>query len=239
MTTEIKAPPASTGEAPAPTFRESLIDEPKKTIKAKAANKPSSYERLTEIIPEEYHVRIERDNIVLTGYPGQIAIDRLNEIFGLEGWLTRETVLKQEIINGAWVVAMKLELIIGEDDKEIIRTGYGAMYAKRVEDAYGGAFTSALKRAVRQLGIGRELYLRGEEDLPTKEATQVASLGVAEIIDTVADDVKALMEKINSATNSEQLESLTASVTALQGEAVQKLVFNKFNAKKLSLQTNG
>jgi len=188
------------------------------------------YKEMSAEIPKEHYILIERDDVTLTGYPGQIVLDRLNEIIGLDGWYTDEKILYQELVGGNWVVAMLVKLVISnpKDDKVAIRHGYGAQYATRVEDAFGGAFTNGLKRAARQLGIGKELYYtKYDEDIQTAK--------VKEEKENIPEEAIALEEKLNKAENVEQLMSLEAKVKAVNGVAVQKVLLKKFNNRKIEL----
>lgn len=194
------------------------------------------YEKLSKPIDEKFLIKYTEDKKEFVGYHAQYAINLLNKEVGLKKWFTTEKILKEELIGKAWVVAMKLTLIINivEPSKseydDIVVTGYGASYARRIENAYKGAKTSAFKNACRYLGIGNELYLKGFEDDIVEELTYEK---VNE--EPIPDEIVELEKKINEAKNVEQLTSLQDKVEAIEGKSTKAILFKKFNEKKLSL----
>lgn len=213
------------------------------------------YEKLSEEIPEKYHTKIFRKNFdgsttKLTGFPAQIVIDRLNDIFGPSNWVTNEEILKQEIVGRCWVVVMRVSLRITANPnptndrqikpEELQKTGYGACYAKRVEDAYGAAFTSGLKRAGRQLGIGKELYLgASNEDVEESEEELEPEKKKEEPI-PMTDDITNMLKLVADAKNSTILDALETKIDEADfGPKVLKIVIKAFNEKKKEFGNKG
>lgn len=206
------------------------------------SRKINYYKKLSKEIPKEYHTKILRKNFdgsttKLTGFPAQIVVDRLNEIFGIDGWRTMERILKQEIIGKCWVVVMQIDLEILKEGAKITKTGYGACYAKRVEDAYGAAFTSGLKRAGRQLGIGRELYLGiNNEDIEESEEELEVEEKKEESI-PMTDDITNMLKLIAGAKNPDTLIGIEQKIDEADfGPKVLKIIIRAFNEKKKELE---
>jgi hypothetical protein len=192
------------------------------------------YKKLSLPIPEEYLFEYEEGGRTFTGYHGQYAINLLNQVCGLDSWKTDEEILKQEMLKGSWIVAMKVAILISKVGikNPVLVTGYGASYAKRADIAYKSAKTNAFKNACRYLGIGNELYLKGFEDEVIYEdvmedITDSPSLETEELND--------LANRIERAENVEQLQSLESSVKQVKGKSTLKLLTEKYNNKKIKL----
>ena len=192
------------------------------------------YKKLSAPIPEKYHQKIMRGDKELTGYPAQICIDRLNEVIGMNEWHTEETIRREEVLGKYLMVAIQIDLRIKikiEDETfNLVRTGYGASYGKSVGDTYGIAFTMALKRACRQLGMGRELYLGEtseeleyvEEKIDSKEEEPVK----------LTDDVNDMLKRITDTKTVDELKKLEKELTEEKfGAKVLKILIKSFNAK--------
>jgi hypothetical protein len=189
------------------------------------------YARLSAPIPEKYHQKIMRGDKELTGYPAQICIDRLNEIFGIDGWRTEEEFLKQEICGKSLFVAIRVDLRI---EKNIVRSGFGANYGKSVGDAYGAAFTMALKRACRQLGMGRELYSDKKSD--EVEYVEEKIDGKEEEPVKLTDDVNYILNRIANTETIEELKKIEKNLTEEKfGAKVLKIIIKSFNTKMKEL----
>lgn len=199
--------------------------ETKKKFKVK-----DLYAKLSNPIPEQFLVEYVEDNKTFTGYQAQYAINLLNETVGLDKWWTTDEILKQESANGAWMVAMSVQLNICCDEEQIVfsKTGYGASYAKNGANAYKGAKTSAFKNACRYLGIGNELYLKGFEDDIVQESKKP-------IPEKVSEEILGLEQKIREADNIDQLESLENKINTIEGKAVKSILVKKFNDRKITL----
>lgn len=95
-------------------------------------------------------------------------VERLNEVFGLNGWhMTNEVVEK-----GAMVV-VKGTLII--EDYGIRIEQYGGNANPDRGDAYKGACTDALSKCASYIGIGMDVYKGLHEDRPSKGENQKAT----------------------------------------------------------------
>lgn len=199
----------------------------------KESKKLDLYELLSKPIPKEVLFSYEEDGKTFTGYKAQYAIDLLNKVVGLGNWRTEENIRKEETLKKGFIVAMDLVLTILRDDKTnpIIITGHSAAYARRVENAYKAAKTSAFKQACRYLGIGRELYYQQIEDDIVTEKNEEEE--IEEV--TLEKEGQALLDKINKAINGEQLKSLEEIIKKVEGKATQDVLIKKYNDKMISL----
>jgi len=206
-----------------------MVNEQK--VESKKIEKEKSvklYEILSKPIPEEYLYEYTEDGKKLRGYNAQYAINLLNEVIGLGKWVTQQNIRKEDFLSKGYYVVMDLSLIIPQFDIKI--TGHSAAYAKRIENAYKGAKTSAFKAACKYLGIGNELYLKNEVD---EDITYVKEEQVKE--EVISQEATELEKKINDCRTVEQLESLSAKVNSVEGKAVKVVLFKKYNQKKIML----
>lgn len=189
---------------------------------------PGYYKKLSEKINEDNLVTYKEDDKEFTGYRSQVAIDRLNDIFGINGWSYDFEFVREELIGKSWMVVVKCCIRLA-DMFMSTRPGIGACYARKADTAYKGAVTSAFKNACKYLGIGKELYIKGFEEVVIEEETK-------EVTNTnINAEAKKLLESINNSKNSEQLESLKTSIKVVNGDAVKKLVTEAYNDKQIEL----
>ena len=241
---------------------EKKVEEKKTPVKktpAKVAVKTYNdlYKILSAPIPKEYLINYTEDGKEFTGYQTQYAIDLLNKEVGIENIFINEEILKQEMIGKAWLVVMKVEIIISYGKNEKTRTGkdtaqragFGGAFAKRAANAYKGAKTSAFKNACRYYGIGAELYSKGfDEDISVdetdtsagKEETTAETPAQAETSEE-SGGAEGLIQKIADTQTVADLEGLRNTVSTFEaGDAVKKLLLKKFNDKLIAFnEQNG
>lgn len=209
--------------------------EEKKVVKEKNPFK-AFYEKLTVPIEDKFIINYEEDGKKFKGYNAQAAINRLNEVVGVGNWKAEGNIRKEEVIGKAWAVSMDVTITIYSNDRvpRIIVQGSGGAYAKNIANAYKGARTSAFKNACRYLGIAKELYEQNQADddiiVDEKVVEETTSTKVA-----IPDEIVALEKKINDSKNIEQLQSLEESVKAVKDLSVQKIIYKKYNDKKIGL----
>jgi len=189
------------------------------------------YARLSVPMDKKYIIPYNEDGKVFNGLNTQGAIDRLNEVVGLENWTFDCVYNKQEIIGEAWAISADVTITIKvKNYPDIIRTGSGGLYAKRIGDAYKGARTSAFKNACKYLGIGKEIYLEnlGDEiDIP-KEPQIVKQVIVPEELSDIA-------KKILSSQTIEELQLIEPEIKDIKEKDTMKLILMQYNAKKIEL----
>lgn len=210
--------------------------EEKKVVKEKNPFK-AFYEKLTVPIEDKFIINYEEDGKKFKGYNAQAAINRLNEVVGVGNWKAEGNIRKEEIVGRAWAVSMDVTITIFSNDRipRIMVQGSGGAYAKNIANAYKGARTSAFKNACRYLGIAKELYEQNQtdDDIDINQAGEPAKEEATPV--AIPDEVVILEKKINECKNIEQLQSLEESVKAVKDASVQKIIFKKYNDKKLSL----
>jgi hypothetical protein len=197
----------------------------KKTYKK--LNEPVE-EELSKPIKEEHIIKYEEDGKTFKGYNAQVAINRLNDLYGIHGWSVRHYPHTLELVRGAWAVSMNVGIVIGKYEK----IGSGGAYAKNIANAMKGARTSAFKNACRYLGIGKELYEEnyGDEDIILVEEEDPANV-------TIPKELELLEQKIKEAKTIEQLKTLEDKVKAVEEKSVQKIIYTLYNKRKLELLT--
>jgi len=206
-----------------------MLEEKIATPVDKKMSTEKLYKLLSAPIPEQYLFKYEEDGVKLTGYNAQYAINLLNEVIGLGKWYTIQNIRKEDFLRKGYYVVTDLQLEIPEYKIRIY--SHSASYAKKIENAYKGAKTSAFKAACKYLGIGNELYIQNtvdEDVIYVKEETQEPKIEIS------AEAVE-LEKKINEAKTVEQLESLTTKVNSIEGISVKKVLLKKYNQKKIQL----
>ena len=223
------------------------VEEKKTPAKkpAKADNKFNDlYKILSAPIPKEFLVSYNEDGKEFTGYRAQYAIDLLNEKIGMENVEIEEEILKEEMIGKSWFVAMAVDITISYEQKTIIRSGFGASYAKAGANAYKGAKTSAFKNACRFYGIGRELYVSGfDDEIPvapqTGESKEAEKTPPTPEESETTGNAEELIAQIEGVGTKEALEQLRNTVSNFEaGDAVKKLLLKKFNDKLIAFDQN-
>ena len=211
--------------------------EIKKEVKQKPIKKEkvlNLYDQLSKPIDERYVVEYLDRGMKLKGFQAIAAVNRLNEVVGIENWKTETKFLYQERLASGWAIAMDVTIIINYNGKEISKQGTGAAFAKKIEDAYKGARTSAFKNTCKYLGIGKELYeeTKIDDDISSEEIVYEKINNVVDdnVIDNKEDE---LIKRINEISNKEQLKAIEDEVKAIK---VAK-VFKAYNDKKINLLT--
>lgn len=211
-----------------------MTEQIKKVEKVAVKEAPKEltlYEKLSAPIDTKHIIEYTEDGKTFTGYESQYAINRLNEVVGLGEWVTEETILQQEAVKGGFMVAMKVVILIKPD---IMVTGYGASVAKRIENSFKGAKTSAFKNACRYLGIGNELYF-GQEDEDTKSAPLVEVEAPKKEAVVIADEAQALLEQLKKAASVQELDALAEQIKLTKSEAIRSILIKAYNDKKIQL----
>ena len=188
------------------------------------------YLKLSKEIPEKYLVTYVEDGKTFKGYHAQYAIDLLNEVIGLGKWEVDSWIVKEEIVNKGWAIAMETTIIIHINDHVIKVTGSGGAHAKNIANAYKGARTSAFKNACRYLGIGKELYIQGDIDDDIITQVEVEKVQIPE-------SITDLVKKIDNTKNIEELRQLEDEVKAIKDKTDQNIVFKKYNDRKIFFMT--
>ncbi len=90
-------------------------------------------------------------------------IDRLNEVFGLEGWTERYTII--EAHPDSRMIVVKCDFSVPK--LKIFRQAFGGNANEDRGDAMKGACTDALTKCASKLGIAHQVY-KGEHDVQVK-----------------------------------------------------------------------
>jgi len=189
------------------------------------------YKALSKPIEEKYLVEYTEDGKTFTGYKAIGAINRLNEVIGIDNWYYDFEIRTQEFINGAWAVAytLKLNIVIKDDqgnEKVLWRTGSGGAYAKSIANAYKGAQTSAFKNACKWFGIGKELYEQNQGDSDIESVPDKTS--IPEWLDN-------MIKKIQGATSMNELKEVEQEIKNIEAKNDQTIVMKTYNDKKRKL----
>ena len=225
----------TTDSSTSPNVNFEFVSHAKMTMADKLA-------KLTAPIPEQYLETYTEDGLEFTGYKAQYAINLLNEVFGLSGWFAKFNLEKIENIRGAWLAYGVVKIYLKDKTVEILADGIGGSYAKRFENALKGAKTSAFKNACRYLGIGGELYLAGhDDDIVVKDDVKAADNTAAEEpLADVPNEIKAVIDNIEKAQATAELEAVLPIISKTEGKAIKELLINKYNNKKVLLaEKNG
>ena len=123
------------------------------------------YEALSAPLPLEGIQRTKgtetRKGYDTTGFGYQYAVNRFNEVCGLDGWGYFYTVAQAHegaFRSGAPNWNIVAEMTIWVSDKENARTMPGSHLASDYGDALKGAITNAFKKSGAMWGVGRQAY---------------------------------------------------------------------------------
>jgi len=139
---------------------------------------------LSEPFAHEVEKILKKGGASLTYIPVSEVINRLNRVFGIDGWSSEIIKCERDQLDPEFIVAcVRLTATVdGDRYPNVSKDGYGGQKIKRMKtgdivdlgDEFKGAVSDALKKAAQQFGIG--LYLaRSEEALSLDEAEEVAA----------------------------------------------------------------
>lgn len=116
------------------------------------------YKKLTADFPAEAMSKDMSRGFELTSIKAQYVVERLNEVFGPEGWKADYTV---QLLDKEQGCIVKCVLIANYDEgKEMIqRSAFGGSEIKKtVGDTIKSAMTDSLSKAASHMGIGNEVF---------------------------------------------------------------------------------
>lgn len=127
-----------------------------------------------------------------TGYGYQFAINRLNQIFGLNWGLYYEVlrVGEGQTSTGRTTYSITIQMTIWVMDRKNARTCIGGHTAMDYSDAMKGAFTNSFKKTAALFGIGRQAY-EGTIDEDNKKSNLKDNEEMTEKYKSVWDYAKA------------------------------------------------
>ena len=139
---------------------------------------------LSEPFAPEVEKVLKKGGASLTYIPVSEVINRLNKVFGIDGWSSEIIKCERDQLDPDFIVAcVRLTAVVDSDRYGTVsKDGYGGQKIKRMKtgdivdlgDEFKGAVSDALKKAAQQFGIG--LYLaRSEEALSLDEAEEAAA----------------------------------------------------------------
>lgn len=102
----------------------------------------------------------------LTSIKAQYIVERLNTVFGVDGWDARYDVVTLDIDKGAIIKCLLTAAAPGH--RPIARMAFGGCGVKKnLGDLVKSAMTDALGKAASHLGIGNEVF-KGKVKPPSK-----------------------------------------------------------------------
>lgn len=181
--------------------------------------KKEQIELLSKPLPKEA-VKQHPTKKFLSVIEPMAVIERLNEVFGVGGWVFKTEVVRH---SGDAAFAVVKGIFIVEREN-IYLEQYGGNDNKDVGDAYKGSATDALTKIASYLGIGAEIY-KGNGNVPPKVEVKPldGAIGAIEKCDSQdqIDKVRGQIENSTKLTDKEkvQLGELLEERTAI--------IFNK------------
>ena len=111
----------------------------------------------------------------LTTVKDQYVWDRLNDVFGVQGWYNKTTVIETREVKNRIHVVVEVTLFARTPDVGdlISRTTYGGNDNEDLGDAYKGAVTDALSKCASMLYIATDVYkgIKTHKTTPKKTST--------------------------------------------------------------------
>lgn len=104
-----------------------------------------------------------------TGFGYQYVVNRLNNVFGVDGWHTEyeiEEIIRFQSKRGRdmWTVIMRVKIIFCGSEGECYRECWGSHTSSDPGDARKGAYTNGLKKTAGLLGVGWQAYADAIDD---------------------------------------------------------------------------
>lgn len=135
----------------------------------KAAIQQELYDKLTKSFPAEALTEDTSRGFALTSIKAQYVIERLNEVFGSDGWEAKPSVLFNDKEHG---VGVQLTLVcrypgLSPIARHVIS---GGKAKKDPGDTLKSAMTDAICKAASHLGIGNDVY-KGKVTPPGKKSS--------------------------------------------------------------------
>lgn len=138
------------------------------------------YKKLSAPLPKEAIQRTKasetKKGYDTTGYGYQYAVNRFNEVLGLDKWGYEYVVVKEtagEFKSGTknWEIAVEVKIWVLKSDN--YRKAGGSHLASSYGDALKGALTNAFKKTAAFWGVGKEAYEGSIDDdnVARKEGT--------------------------------------------------------------------
>lgn len=146
---------------------------------------------LSEPFAPEVEKVLKKGGASLTYIPVSEVINRLNRVFGIDGWSSEIIRCERDQLDPEFIVAcVRLTAVIDADRyKTVSKDGYGGQKIKRMKtgdivdlgDEFKGAVSDALKKAAQQFGIG--LYLARSEEALSLDEAEVAIVSAPQVSD--------------------------------------------------------
>lgn len=146
--------------------------------------KNSLKDKLTRAFPEGAKQKKDYGGFPATGYRPAYVTERLNEVFGYEGWrakVERFVVMKDgtasevDVLLTDKVATVYVKLEVFFDEKKAVRWQFGscniAEKGLTPGEAIKGAFTDALKKCCAYFDIGNDAY-KGEVEVGYRKADE-------------------------------------------------------------------
>jgi len=113
------------------------------------------YQKLIAPFPPEAMYKDTSRGKPLTIIKPQYVVERMNEVFGIEGWSTGAPEFSEDDTG----VLCHLHVYIGDQHTTRHGVGYAQFGTnKLIGDVYKAAFTDALKKACSYFGVGNDIY---------------------------------------------------------------------------------
>lgn len=172
------------------------------------------YSSLCEQFPKDVERQLKKGGASLTYIPVSEVINRLNKIFGVDGWSYEIIKCERDSLDPDFIIAhVRLNILTSvniytekEHNVVITKDGFGGQKIKRTKsgeivdlgDEFKGAVSDALKKAAQALGVG--LYLARSE-----EALYAESI---EAVDPKVDEMWEQFVELSKGMTAEQKKSL-------------------------------
>jgi hypothetical protein len=160
-------------------------------------------------------IQRNHDNPSLSSVKSAYVIERLNDVFGEDGWEAGFEIIEQ----GQHIVVKCSFVARISADRVIRRTTFGGNTNQDRGDAYKGACTDALTKAASQIGIASAVY-KGMHDTEFQKSETRKAPASDEPRITAAENQSFWSAAKKSGKNREQVESY---LTTLGIDAVDKM----------------
>lgn len=113
------------------------------------------YVQLCAPFPEEALQKLQRKNMTLTSVKAQYISERLNQVFGIEGWRLEPDFTEDD--KGVLCIG-KLFYSVGGVECHRVGVGYSKWSEDNDGDTYKGAMTDSISKASSQIGVANDVF---------------------------------------------------------------------------------
>jgi len=141
--------------------------------------------------------------------------DRLNDVFGLDGWTFKADIVEVREVGNKIMVVVKVLLICGD----VRREQFGGNDNIDLGDAYKGAVTDALTKCASMIGVGVGVW-KNEYKKGNKKSSYGGSQPVKAVSNEATDKQIAFIKKLCTEKEVDELDYVIEGMTKIEASEI-------------------